>query len=150
MTLNDFFQSLRQYTESIKLACKNASLSRPYIYGIEVLVPANGTNEGVIPISTEGAFISQSLSIAFDFDGSNLPQVSFKAFDTSNGDRALTNTWIPLDLIASVGKNGNQLLALFPFEHYFKEGADLRLEFKNDGAIESNVKFALIGKQTRI
>lgn len=149
MKLYDFFSKLREYTEYVRLARKNAALSRPMIYSDVVDVSDGGTNEGVINITSEGAFISEYLSISFDFDQSDLPQVSVKITDTSNGEKALTNGYVPLELISSVGKTGNQLLNLYPFEQFFKENANIRFEFKNDGDEQSVVKYAIIGRQTR-
>lgn len=149
MRINAYFETLKQYIEYLTVAKKNASLERPMIYPISLTVASGETNEAVITITSEGDFIAQYLSAQFDFDSESLPQVSMRLVDTSNGQRALTSDWVPLSLIASVGKTGNQLLNLFPFEHLFEKSADLTFEFKNDGDLDSTVKIALIGRQLR-
>lgn len=152
MKLSDYFDFLGKFVEFIKRMKEQAKADRPFSYAGRVSsILAGQTAEVVLNVSPEGPFICESFLSQFIFDTSDLPQIDVKIYDDSNGGRALVPDWLPLSLISSCGKKGNQMLAPFPFVHYFGENANIRFEFRNNSSSDaSGIDFALFGRQTTI
>ena len=142
-----YFENIREAQEYLNYKKFTASIMIPRQYKVIVDVLAGETAQEQIQISSEGDFICEGFIAEFDFDSSGLPNMLVQITDTSNGSRSITEGFVPLSTIASIGKTGNQLILPLPFEHYFKGTGSIDFDFDNQSNLDSKVKITMVGYQ---
>lgn len=150
-----YFETREQAQEVASKLLMVASMVAPRTYTLNVIVPkassanAAGSTLAALKIDAGGPFLAYGYSMKFGVDEDDTPKLKFTWQNQSKQGYYYFKTPTSLDLVANVGKVGNQFYTPFkPFNDTIEQSSFLQFQFFNSSTTEDlEVEFTLEGFQ---